>query len=57
MRFVDIQIPPGATIQNAYLQFEVDETDSGATVLVIHGEDVADATGFGSAVNNITSRG
>ncbi len=57
VRFVNIQIPPGATILNAYLQFEVDQTDSSATALIIHGEDVADAAGFSSAINNITSRG
>ena len=33
-----LNIPPGATIQNAYLQFTVDETTSEATQLTIAGE-------------------
>jgi PKD repeat protein len=56
MRFVNIQIPPGATILNAYIQYEVDETNSGATALSIQGESTADAASFSSTVNNITSR-
>lgn len=56
MRFTNIQLPPNATILNAYVQFEVDETNSGSTFLTIHGEDVADSISFGSASNNITSR-
>ncbi len=37
MRFVNLTIPKGATIVNAYLQFKVDETSSETTSLTIRG--------------------
>jgi hypothetical protein len=56
MRFRGITIPPGATILNAYIQFRSDETHSGATNLLIQGEDVNNAGTFTSSSNNITNR-
>ena len=56
VRFANIDIPNGATITNAYLQFKTDETDTEATNLVIHGEKVANAAGYESAAYNISSR-
>ena len=46
MRFQSLNIPQGATIANAYLEFEVDEATSGATSLTFHGEAVNDAVTF-----------
>ncbi len=56
MRFVNVDVPQGAAIVDAYIQFTVDETDSGATSVVFSGEAVDNAAAFTSTVNNITSR-
>jgi hypothetical protein len=56
MRFNGINIPPNAIISNAYIQFQVDETNSVATSLTIHGEDTDNAATFTSANWNISSR-
>ncbi|GLB51475.1 hypothetical protein NBRC110019_05140 [Neptunitalea chrysea] len=56
IRFTDIQIPQGAVILNAYIQFTVDETDSGTTNLQIRGEKVANSAIFMDTDFNITSR-
>ena len=56
MRFRDLQIPPGATITNATVEFETDETGSTATSLVIQAEAVDDAAVFTSSHNNISNR-
>lgn len=56
MRFPNITAPDNATIQNAYVQFKADETDSGAIALTITGEDVDDAAQFTDSDYDITSR-
>jgi hypothetical protein len=56
MRFIDIRIPPGSTVVNAYVQFQVDEISTGTTSLTIQGEDIDNALTFGSAAGNISSR-
>jgi hypothetical protein len=56
MRFNGIQIPPGATITNAYVQFQVDETSAGDTSLKIEAEAIDNAPAFVSAKNNISNR-
>ena len=56
MRFTGLNIPPGAWIQNAYLQFQVDESSSDATSLMIYAEAVDSATTFNSTSGNISSR-
>ena len=56
MRFTGLNIPPGASIQNAYLQFQVDETGSDVTSLTIHGEAADNAATFIATSGNITSR-
>ncbi len=47
MRFTGVAIPQGASISNAYVQFQVDETPSGSASLTIEGEATADALKFG----------
>ena len=37
MRFLGINVPPGAKVLNAHVQFQVDETSNGLTDLVIRG--------------------
>jgi len=56
MRFAGVAIPPGATIVDAYVQFKVDETPSGATSLVIRGQAIGNAPAFTTASRNISSR-
>jgi VCBS repeat-containing protein len=56
MRFNGIDIPQGSTITRAYMQFQVDETDSEATDLIIEGEASDNATTCVSSSGNISSR-
>ncbi|MFC1600669.1 6-bladed beta-propeller, partial [Patescibacteria group bacterium] len=56
MRFNSVDIPQGATIQSAYIQFSVDETTSETTNLTIHGEDSDSPNTFSSSDNNISNR-
>lgn len=56
LRFNDIQIPKGANIYNAYLQFTVDEATTEETNLIIKAEDVDNAPGFEQVTNNVSSR-
>jgi hypothetical protein len=56
MRFNGIEIPQGATISNAYIQFQVDEATVGATSLTIEGEAVDNAATFTATTGNITAR-
>ncbi len=56
IRFTSIDIPQGAIITSAYLQFQTDEVGSSATSLLIRGEDVDDASAFANVANNVSSR-
>ena len=56
LRFTGLAIPQGATIVNAYVQFEADEVSSGTADLVIEGEAAGDALTFTTAKRNISSR-
>ena len=56
LRFAGLGIPQGAVITAAYLQFQVDEADSGAVSLQIRGQDVDDAAVFSSASGDLTAR-
>lgn len=59
MRFIDINIPPGATINNAYIQFTADGASSGDVELLIEGENSAFPLTYihgSGAPGNISSR-
>ena len=56
MRFTGIDIPKGAIITNAYIQFTVDQVSTGAVSLMIRGQDVDDAAAFTTAQFNVSSR-
>jgi len=56
LRFNGISIPRGATIVNAYIQFQVDEAQSEVTALTIQGQTADNATTFTSTSRNISSR-
>ncbi len=56
LRFNGLDIPQGAVITNAYVQFQVDEVDTGAATLQIHGEDTDNALEFSRSKFNVSSR-
>jgi hypothetical protein len=56
IRFQSIQIPKGAEIKKAYLQFIVDEVSTEQTDLTIHAELANNAEAFRNVDHNITSR-
>lgn len=57
LRYSDLGIPQGASIQEAYVQFVVDETDvSQASNLTLWGEAVGNASAFVSTQFNISQR-
>jgi hypothetical protein len=56
IRFVGVNIPQGATIVDAYVQFKVDETGSQATALTIEAQDTDNAQAFTSSSRNISNR-
>jgi len=56
LRFLGIDIPPGAVITSAYIQFQTDEITTNAASLVIRGEDTGDAAAFATTAFNVSSR-
>ncbi len=56
LRFTNINVPRGATITKAYVQFSVDEAGSTATSLSLRGEAIDNAATFTTAVNNVSGR-
>ncbi|NLX99883.1 MAG: cadherin-like domain-containing protein [Rhodopirellula sp.] len=56
IRFAGLPIPWGATITNAYVQFQVDEANSEAAALIIQGQAADNATTFTSTNYGISSR-
>ena len=56
MRFNGLGIPPGATIIDAYVQFQVDEPNSVFTDLIVKGEANDNAVTFTPSAGNISSR-
>jgi hypothetical protein len=56
LRFRGVPVAPGATITNAWIQFQADESHSGPTNLTIRGEASDDAPAFVKASGNLSSR-
>lgn len=56
IRFKNVNVPAGANITTAYIQFATDETGSGAVSLNIYGQDHGNPPTFTTATNNISSR-
>ncbi len=56
VRFLNINIPSGATITNAELEFVIDKKQTEATNLVIVGEKTLTPPTFGGGNNNISNR-
>lgn len=56
VRFLNVNVPAGVLITNAYIQFTVDETDSGAANVVVRGEANANPARFGNDDGDISNR-
>ncbi|MDX1430301.1 MAG: hypothetical protein R3282_08440, partial [Rhodothermales bacterium] len=56
MRFTSVDVPQGATITSAYIQFKVDETNSGSADLTFRGQAAGNAAAFSSSDHNLSSR-
>ncbi|MBN1676563.1 MAG: hypothetical protein JXR37_36305 [Kiritimatiellae bacterium] len=56
VRFAGVNIPPGAVIRRAWLEFRTDETDSEPTDLVIRGEAADNAAPFRAGTGDISAR-
>ena len=56
LRFQNVEIPQGASITNAYIEFFMAEDESTTTNLTISGHDVNSAAVFTNTVGNISSR-
>ncbi|WVT75558.1 RTX toxin (plasmid) [Sinorhizobium chiapasense] len=56
LRFTGIDVPQGAVITNAYIQFTSDEVGTGAASFVIRGEDADDSAAFTAIKFNVSSR-
>ncbi|MFC2116273.1 Ig-like domain-containing protein [Bacteroidota bacterium] len=56
LRFPGLNIPPGASIQSAHIQFTVDEVSTGTCVLSIKGHNVDDSQSFSTTRNNVSGR-
>ena len=58
LRFMDVGVPPGAAIANAYVRFQCDELVGGteAVSLLIEGDLSPNAAAFAEVTNNVTSR-
>lgn len=56
IRFLEVEVPPNATIESAYIQFTAEEDGNTPTNLIIKGNKVAFSTTFIDATNNISGR-
>ena len=56
IRFDGVALPNGATVVDAWVQFQVDETASGSVALNIRGQADDDAATFTSSSGNVSSR-
>ncbi len=56
LRFNGVGVPQGATITAASVRFQVDESSTDATALVIRGHDADDAQAFSTASGDLSSR-
>ena len=56
IRFNNVEVPQGAIVSNAYIQFQADEKDTILTSLTIEGEASDNADQFVNTANNISLR-
>jgi len=56
LRFTNITIPNGSTINNAYLEFQANQDNAGQTDITIVGENSSNPISYSASTNDITSR-
>ena len=56
IRFQNVRLSPGATVEAAYIEFKADGSDSAATSLTIRGEAIDSADTFRTSKGNISER-
>jgi hypothetical protein len=56
LRFSNVTLPPGATVVNAYIQFQVDEISTDAAVLTIQGQAEVNPVTFENTNGDISNR-
>jgi hypothetical protein len=56
MRFAGLTVPPGSTVIDAYVQFQVDEISTVATSLTLRTELTGDALPFTATPNDLSAR-
>ena len=56
LRFVGVEVPSGATITGAHLQFQADETNNVATTLLLHGQAADNPAPFANSDFNVSLR-
>ena len=56
LRFQGVQVPQGATIVNAYIEFTPEDGESGTFTVDIAGQDSDDAPAFQEVNHNLSSR-
>jgi len=56
LRFTNVQVPQGATITSAYIQFQTNDISTGSSSLTIRAQAVNNAPAFRAKPNNITKR-
>ena len=56
LRFTGVTVPRGATITNAYVQFQADEGGASATNLTITGQAADNPPGFTTAAGDVSAR-
>ncbi len=56
IRFTGLDIPVGAVITSAYIQFQADRASTAATSLTIRADDTGDAAAFMNSKNNVSLR-
>jgi hypothetical protein len=56
LRFAGLQIPQGATVTNAYVQFRTNEVSTGAVSLTLKAEAADNAATYSATSGNVTSR-
>jgi hypothetical protein len=56
VRFAGLQVPAGATITNAYVQFRTDEVSTGASSMTIRAEAADNTPAYQAVSGNVTGR-
>jgi len=56
VRFAGVQVPAGASVTSAYVQFQTDEVDTGAVSLSVQGQAADNPGTFTSSSGNVSSR-